>query len=137
MTRRRSDQDGQVLLMAAAVMALLFVPLAVFVIDSGLMEAGHAQLGETVQASAEDGASMIDQAVFRQSGGQRVVLDGPAARATSERSLRSSGLPDLESWTVTVQGNSVTVSATLQVRLLFVGTATVHQTRSATFVYGS
>ena len=64
-----------VVTLVAAVMAFLFVPLAVFVIDTGLVEADFAQLGETVQASAEDGASMIDQAAYVQSGGQRVVLD--------------------------------------------------------------
>jgi hypothetical protein len=135
MNHRRSGQAGQVLPLVAAVMGLLFVPLAVFVIDTGLVEAGYAQLGETVQASAEDGASMIDENAFLQSDGGRVVLDQAAARTTSERSLRSSGLPDLEVWTITVRGSSVTVSATLRVRLLVLGTATVRQTRSATFVY--
>jgi hypothetical protein len=136
MTRARAGQSGQVLPMVAAVMAFLLVPLCVFVIDTGLVEAAHAQLGETVQASAEDGASMIDQDALLRSGGQRPVLDEPAARATSERSLRSSGLPGLESWTVAVHDNTVTVSATLRVHLLVVGTAHVRQTRSATFVYG-
>ena len=137
MTRRRSAQDGQVLPMVAAVMALLFVPLCVFVIDSGLVEATYAQLGETVQAAAEDGASMIDRDVFIQSGGQRVVLDQAAARTTAERSLRASGLPGLESWTVTTRAATVTVSATVRVRLLVVGGAHVRQTRSASFIYGA
>jgi len=136
MTRCRSGQAGQVLPMVAAVMALLFVPLCVFVIDTGLVEAEYAQLGEAVQAAAEDGASMIDQDAFIRSGGRRPVLDPAAASATSERSLRASGLTGLESVTVTVERDTVTVSATLRVRLLVLGTATVRQTRSATFVYG-
>jgi hypothetical protein len=133
----RSSQEGQILVMAAAVMALLFVPLCVYVIDTALVEADYAQLGETLQASTEDGASMIDQAAYRQSNGQRVVLDPAAARATCERSLRASNLPGLDSWTITVQGNTVTATATVRVQLLVFGTGTLRETRSAGFHYGS
>lgn len=133
----RARQSGQILPMVAMTMAFLFVPLCVFVIDTGLVEASYAQLGETLQAATEDGASMIDQAAFRESGGQRVVLDPGAARTTSEHSLQASGLPGLESWTVTVSGNTVTASAGVRVKLLVLGTATLHETRSASFVYGS
>ena len=133
----RSHQSGQILPMVAITMAFLFVPLCVYVIDTGLVEASYAQLGETLQAATEDGASMIDQAAFRESGGQRVVLDPVAAKTTSEHSLRASGLPGLESWTVTVRANTVTASAAVHVQLLVLGTATLHATRSASFVYGS
>jgi len=76
MTRRgQSRQSGQILPMVVITMGLLFVPPCVFVIDTGLVEASYAQLCETPQAASEDGASMIDQAAFRESGGQRVVLD--------------------------------------------------------------
>lgn len=132
-----SRQSGQILPMVAITMALLFVPLCVFLIDTSLVEASYAQLGETLQAASEDGASMIDQAAFRESGGQRVVLDPGAARTTSEHSLQASGLPGLESWTVTVAGNTVTASAALRVKLLVLGTVTLHETRSASFVYAS
>ena len=53
-------QDGQVLVMSALVMAFLFLPLSVFVIDTSLVDSSYGQLGETLQASAEDGASSID-----------------------------------------------------------------------------
>ncbi len=135
--RARARQRGQILPMVAATMAFLFVPLCVFVIDTGLVESSYAQLGETLQASTEDGASIIDQAAFRQSGGQRVVLDPAAAKATSEHSLQASGMPGLDSWTVMVRGNTVTASASLRVKLLVLGSATLHQTRSASFLYGS
>jgi hypothetical protein len=134
--RRRSNQQGQILVMAAAVMAMLFVPLCIYVIDTALVESDYAQLGETLQASTEDGASMIDQAAYRQSNGQRVILDPAAARATCEHSLQASGLPGLESWTVTVEGNTVTASATLRVQLMVVGASTLTETRSASFHYG-
>ncbi len=91
--RRQRDQRGQVLVMAVFVMTFLFVPLAVYVIDSGLVEAAYVQLGETLQAAAEDGASSVDVAAFRQSGGQVVRLDPTAARAVADRSLTASQLP--------------------------------------------
>ena len=135
-TRRRTDQHGQVLVMAAAVLAFLFVPLCVFLIDTGLVEANYAQLGETLQASVEDGASQIDQQAFRQSGGQRAVLDQAAARQISERSLQASGLPGLEVVSIRTTTTTVTATATVHVRLLVVGSASVTQTRSASFVLG-
>jgi hypothetical protein len=134
--RNLDRQRGQILPMVAITMTLLFVPLSIFVIDSGLVMASYAQLGETLTASAEAGASTIDQTIFRQSGGQRVVLDPAAASATSDRSLAASGMPGLGTWTVSVQGNTVTVSATTRVRLFAVGAVDLHQTRSASFVYG-
>ena len=134
--RNHYREGGQILPMVAITMTLLFVPLSVFVIDSGLVMATYAQLGETLEASAEAGASMIDQTAFRQSGGHQVVLDPAAARATSGQSLTTSGMPGLETWSVTIQGNTVTVSATVRVRLFAVGAVDLHQTRSASFVYG-
>ena len=134
---RHARQRGQVLVMSAAVMVFLFVPLVVYVVDTGLVEASHAQLGETLQASAEDGASMIDQPTFRESGGQRVVLDETAAKETSARSLQSSGLPGLDSVRVAVTPTTVTVTATVHVRLLVAGTVSLTETRSANFVFGA
>jgi hypothetical protein len=135
--RRQRDQRGQVLVMAAFVMTFLFVPLAVYVIDSGLVEAAHVQLGETLQAAAEDGASSIDVAAFRQSGGQVVQLDPTAARAVADRSLRASQQPGLESWTIGVNGNTVSVTGHVRVRLLVLGTATLTQTKGASFAVGT
>jgi hypothetical protein len=134
--RRRSDEHGQVLVMAAAVLAFLLVPLCIFVVDFGLVEAAYAQLGETLQAAVEDGASQIDQLDFRRSGGQHAVLDQAAAKRTCERSLRMSGLPGLDAVTVTTTATAVTATATVHVRLLVVGSASVTQTRSASFVVG-
>jgi hypothetical protein len=136
-TQTRVRERGQILVMAAAVMAFLFVPLCVLVVDTGLVEASYAQLGETVLASVEDGASQIDQQAFRQSGGQTAVLDQAAARQVCLRSLDASGLPGLEVVSITTTPTTVTAIATVRVRLLVLGTATVTQTRSAGFVLGS
>ena len=133
---RHRQQEGQILVMAAAVMGFLFVPLCVFVIDSGLVAASYAQLGETLQASAEDGASMIDAGLYRSSNGQQVVLDQIATKQSADESIRMSQLPGLETWTVTVKGNVVTTTAELKVRLLVLGVATLSETRSASFAYG-
>ena len=133
--RRRRHQEGQILVLASLVMAFLFVPLAVFVIDSGLVEAGYAQLGETLQASAEDGASSLNQAAYRQNGA--LVLDPVQAQQVVDQSMRASRLPGLGRWSVIVQRNTVTVSGTLLVPLLALGLATLNESRSATFAYGT
>jgi hypothetical protein len=132
----RRKQEGQILVLVAAALALLFLPLSVFVIDTALVESAYAQLGDTLQASAEDGASTIDEQAFRGSAGQRVVLDPASATATSERSLQASQMPGLDFWTVSVRGDTVTATATLHVRLLLVGTAALTESRSASFHYG-
>src|SRR5262249_54865019 len=136
-TRRPDRERGQVLAMAAAVMAFLFVPLCVFLIDTGLVEASYAQLGETLQASVEDGASQIDQQAFRAGGGEVAVLDQGGAGQTCQRSLRTSALPGIESVTVTTTATTVTATASVRVELMVVGSATVTQTRSASFVVGT
>ena len=129
-------QEGQILVLSALVIAFLFLPLSVLVIDTGLVEAGYAQLGETLQASAEDGASTIDESAFRSSDGKSVLLDPAGARLTADRSMKVSQLQGLESWTVTVQGNTVSIQGKLRVKLIALGTATLTESRSATFVFG-
>lgn len=133
---RLGQQSGQVLVMVAAITSLMFVPLTVYVVDTALVEASYAQLGETLQAAAEDGASMIDQDAYRRSGGKQVVLDPAAARAAGEHSLAVSQLPGLESWSVGVQGNTVTVSGRVRIGLLVIGSVTQSASRSASFAYG-
>ena len=136
-TRRQRDQEGQVLILAVFVMAFLFVPLSIYVIDSGLVEAAHVQTGEALQAAAEDGAQSIDVDAFRESGGQVVRLDPDQARVAADRSMRASRLPGLESWTVVVNGNTVTVTARVRVGLLILGAVTLTQRKGATFAVGT
>ena len=135
MTGRRG-QEGQVLVMSALVMAFLFLPLSVFVIDTALVDSAYAQLGETLQASAEDGASSIDVSAYRSSNGQIVRLDPVAAKAVVDRSMKAASLPGMQPWTVTFDGPRVTVSGTVSVQLMVLGTATLSETRSAIFAYG-
>ena len=135
MTTRRS-QEGQVLVMSALVMAFLVLPLSVFVIDTALVDSSYAQLGETLQASAEDGASSIDVVAYRSSNGQVVRLDPIEAKAVVDRSMKAASLPGVQSWTAVVIGPRVTVTATISVQLMVLGTAKLTESRSAIFAYG-
>jgi len=132
----RSGERGQMMVLAAVVMAFLFLPLCVFVIDDALVASGYTQLGETLQAAAEDGASTIDETAYRSSGGETVVLDASGAQQVAGHSLQVASLPGLGDWKVDVTGQRVTVSGTLRVPLLVLGTATLKEVRSATFAYG-
>jgi Flp pilus assembly protein TadG len=133
---RRADQRGQILVLSALVMTFLFIPLAIFLIDTSLVESAYAQLGETLQASAEDGASMVDEGTLRSSNGQTVVLDPALARTTADRSMGASHLAGLVTWTSTATGQRITVTATVSVPLMVLGTARLTSSRSATFAYG-
>ena len=93
---RLDTQKGQVLVMSALVMAFLFLPLSVFVIDTALVDSSYAQLGETLQASAEDGASSIDVAAYRSSNGQIVRLDPVQAKAVADGSIKAAAVPGLQ-----------------------------------------
>jgi hypothetical protein len=132
---RHGAQRGQVLALAAVVAAFLFVPLTVFLIDTALVEAAYVQLGETVQAAAEDGASSLDEARFRQSGGVDVVLDQPQAQRVADQAMHVSSLSGLQGWTISTSSTAVTVAAEQRVRLLVAGSTTIRQRRSASFVY--
>ena len=136
MKRGLGRQEGQILVMSALVMSFLFVPLSIFVIDTALVESGYAQLGETLQASAEDGASTIDAAAYRSSNGRVVVLDPVQARIVADVSMRAAAVRGLSSWSVEIQGQRVTITGHLAVQLLVLGAATLTESRSATFAYG-
>jgi hypothetical protein len=136
MRRGLARQEGQILVMSALVMAFLFVPLSVFVIDTALVESGYAQLGETLQASAEDGASTIDEAAYRSSNGRVVVLDPVQAKIVVDRSIHASAMPGLSSWSVEIQGQRVTITGHLTVQLLVLGKATLTESRSASYAFG-
>ncbi len=135
--RTHRGKQGQILVFSALLMTFFFVPLAVLVIDTGLVEAGYAQLTETVQAAAEDGASMLNEDLYRSTGGTSVELDAGKAQAVADRALTISRLSGLGSWQVTVRGNVVTVKASQRVRLFVLGAATLTTTRSARLAYGA
>ncbi len=135
--RAVSAKRGQILVFSALLMTLFFLPLAVLVIDTGLVEAGYAQLSETVQAAAEDGASTLNEDLYRSTGGTAVELDAGKAQSVADRALAISRLSALGPWQVTVRGNVVTVTARQRVRLFILGAATISTTRSARLAYGA
>jgi hypothetical protein len=135
--RIHRGKRGQILVFSALLMTFFFVPLAVLVIDTGLVEAGYAQLTETVQAAAEDGASMLNEDLYRSTGGTSVALDAGKAQAVADQALAISRISGLGSWQVTVRGNVVTVKASQRVRLFVLGVATLTTTRSARLAYGA
>ena len=133
---RHKGERGQVLVLSAIVMALLFLPLSIYVIDTAIVESSYAQLGEALQASAEDGASSIDQPLYRSSNGHTVVLDAANARQVTDRSMGISHLPGLDTWSVVVTSRTVTVTGRLRVQLLVLGSTTLTETRSASLAFG-
>jgi hypothetical protein len=135
--RAVSAKRGQILVFSALLMTLFFVPLAVLVIDTGLVEAGYAQLSETVQAAAEDGASTLNEDLYRSTGGTAVQLDAGKAQAVAGQALAISRLSAVGPWQVTVRGNVVTVTAHQRVHLFILGAATISTTRSARLAYGA
>ena len=135
--RTHRGKQGQILVFSALLMTFFFVPLAVLVIDTGLVEAGYVQLTETVQAAAEDGASMLNEDLYRSTRGTSVELDAGKAQAVADQALTISRLSGLGSWQVTVRGNVVTVRASQRVRLFVLGAATLTTTRSARLAYGA
>jgi len=135
--RTISAKRGQILVFSALLMTLFFLPLAVLVIDTGLVEAGYAQLSETVQAAAEDGASTLNEDLYQSTGGTAVEIDAGKAQAVADRALAISRLSALGPWQVTVRGNVVTVTARQRVHLFILGAATISATRSARLAYGA
>ncbi len=124
------------LVMGALLMAFFFVAISVFVIDTGLLEAGYQQLSETLQSSSEDAANQVDVEVLRANAGAAPALDPVAARATAGRSLVASQIPGLQSWSVRIAGDRVAVTATVRVRLFVLGTTSLTETRAARLAYG-
>ncbi len=134
--RARNRQQGQILVLAAILLTFFFVPLAVLVIDTGLVESSYAQLTETVQAAAEDGASMLNEGLYRSTNGPIVQIDPLLARQVTDQALRVSRLPGLGPWQVDIRGTTVLVTAKLTVRLFVLGNATLVTSKSARLAYG-
>ena len=132
----RHPQQGQILVLAAILMTFFFIPLAILVVDTGLVESNYAQLNETVQAAAEDGASMLNEGLYRSSNGRIVQLDPVLARQVTAQALRVSRLPGLGPWQVDIRGTTVSVTAKVTVHLFVLGNATLATSKSARLAYG-
>jgi Flp pilus assembly protein TadG len=109
------DESGQVLPMVA-VMALGLLAMVGLVVDAGEMFAAKRDLQATVDAAARAGAAVIDQGVYRSSGGRTIVLDQGAAR---EAALR--GLQQVQVGALSVSDQAVYVQAARTQPLILLG----------------
>lgn len=78
MTRR--GERGQALVFAAVMLPLFFAVVGLAV-DGGQVFNARRELQNVADTAARAGAMQIDQRVYRESAGQRVVLDAESARA--------------------------------------------------------
>lgn len=88
------DESGQVLPMVT-VMALGLLAMVGLVIDAGMMFAAKRDLQATADSATRAGASVIDEDIYRSSGGRRVVLDETAAEQAALRRLEDVQLVDV------------------------------------------
>ena len=91
---RLRDESGQVLPMVT-VMALGLLAMVGLVIDAGMMFAAKRYLQATADAATRAGAAVIDEDIYRSSGGRRVVLDETAAEQAALRRLEDAQLVDV------------------------------------------
>ena len=117
------DESGQVLPMVT-VMALGLLAMVGLVIDAGMMFAAKRDLQATADAATRAGAAVIDEDVYRSSGGRRVVLDETAAEQAALRRIEGAQLVELITSDETV---FVRVSRTQPLLLLgIVGVGPLH-----------
>ena len=120
---RLRDESGQVLPMVT-VMALGLLAMVGLVIDAGMMFAAKRDLQATADAATRAGAAVIDEDIYRSSGGRRVVLDETAAEQAALRRLEDAQLVDVSASSEAV---FVRVSRTQPLLLLgLVGVGPLH-----------
>lgn len=117
------DEAGQVLPMVT-VMALGLLVMVGLVVDAGMLFAAKRDLQATADSATRAGAAVIDEDVYRSSGGRRTLLDEPAAKEATARQLGDVDVMDLGASTETV---FVRVSRTQPLLLLgFIGVGPLH-----------
>lgn len=117
------DESGQVLPMVT-VMALGLLAMVGLVVDAGMMFAAKRDLQATADSATRAGAAVIDEDVYRSSGGRRVVLDEAAAEQAAMRRIEGTQLVELIASDETV---FVRVSRTQPLLLLgLVGVGPLH-----------
>lgn len=83
---RLKNESGQVFPLVV-VMSLGLLAMAGLVIDGGLVFAARRDLQATADAAARAGAAVIDERVFRRSGGEQALLDTDGAQEAAGRRL--------------------------------------------------
>ena len=117
MSREESGQ-ASVFLVGVLLIGLMFVGLAV---DGARMFTARRDLQNVADSAALAGASALDEAMYRSSGGLDVRLDVRDARQAVNDLLRQSSLPPTTQVVVDVVDDRVSVQVTRPVQPLFLG----------------
>ena len=88
--RGRRGERGQAIVWAA-VMLPLFLAVVGLALDGGLVFSYRRNLQNVADAAARAGAMQIDQRVYRESFGQRIVLDPASAREVAGSYVAAQG----------------------------------------------
>lgn len=86
----KGDDAGQAIVWVA-VMLPLFLAVVGLAIDGGVVFNARRELQNVADSAARAGAMQIDQRIYRESAGQRVVLDGGAAQDAASAYVASQG----------------------------------------------
>ena len=86
----RTRERGQVIVWVA-VMLPLFLSIIGLTIDGGLVFRARRELQNAADSAARAGAMQVDERAYRESGGERVVLDESSARRVAAEYLGSTG----------------------------------------------
>lgn len=124
---RTTDDRGQVSAFVA-VLASAFLLCLGLVVDGGGMLQARREASTLAQEAARVGVQNLDWGAYRD-GAEDVPVDGAAAVAAAQGFLNSAGVGG----TVTVAGNSVTVTSSVSYSYVLVpfGSTTVESTATA------
>lgn len=116
----KRDEHGQAsaLLVGVLLLGLLFVG---FAFDGARLFTARRDLQNVADSAALAGASALDEAAFRDSGGAEVRVDPGAARRAIDEVVRASSLPPTTRVDVAVSADRVVVRIARPVRLQFLG----------------
>lgn len=114
---RRAGLPGQVLLWLVILVPVAFGSVGLAV-DGGLLFLARREAQHVADGAARAGAAEIDQAVYIESDGERVVIDAGAARAAIGAYLDATGWPEASA---EIGATAVRVEARGRVRLAFLG----------------
>ena len=118
MRSRGARGQASVLLIGILMIGLMFAGLAV---DGARMFTARRDLQNVADSAALAGASALDEAQYRESGGREVRLDPGAARRAVDGVLAASSLPSSVTVDVAVNDDQVVVRIARPVRPLFLG----------------
>jgi uncharacterized membrane protein len=117
---------ASVVIVGALLIGLAFVGLAV---DGARMFTARRDLQNVADSAALAGAGEVDEVAYRDSGGERVVLDPARARAAVDRVLAVSGLPAGTAIDVEVEPDRVRVHVERPVPTTFLRIVSLREQR--------